>query len=146
MTQALALRSGARVLEIGTGSGYQAAVLAEIARDVVTMERRPALAARARRILDSLGYDNVSVLVGDGTVGHTERAPYDAIAVTAAAPKVPPSLKLQLAEGGHLVVPVGPRLNQELLLIGRQGACFTESRRELCAFVPLIGEEGWPET
>jgi protein-L-isoaspartate(D-aspartate) O-methyltransferase len=146
MTEAIALREEARVLEIGTGSGYQAAVLAEIAREVVTIERRPELAARARRTIDSLGYRNVRVLVGDGTLGFAELAPYDAIAVTAAAPKVPPSLKLQLAEGGRLVVPVGPRFNQELLLINRRGAVFTESRRELCVFVPLIGEQGWPDS
>ncbi|HEU5314961.1 MAG TPA: protein-L-isoaspartate(D-aspartate) O-methyltransferase, partial [Chloroflexota bacterium] len=109
MTEALALTGEHRVLEVGTGSGYQAAVLAELAKEVVTIERHAALADRARRMLAYLGYDNVRVVVGDGTRGWPEAAPYDRIIATAASPVVPPSLIDQLAAGGRLVMPVGGR-------------------------------------
>ena len=143
MTEALALASSARVLEIGTGSGYQAAVLAELAREIISIERKPELAAEAERCLQVLGYHNVTVIVGDGSVGYAEAAPYDGILVTASAPTVPPSLKTQLADGGRLVVPVGTRFTQELQVIERRGEVFVEARREPCVFVPLVGREGW---
>jgi len=144
MTQALGLRGDERVLEVGTGSGYQAALLSRLAHEVVTIERLPELAARARQVLAELGCHNVEVHVGDGTLGWPPRAPYDAIIVTAAGPKVPPALLAQLADGGRLVIPVGPRTAQELLLVTRVGP--TTHTRELgpVRFVPLVGAEGWP--
>ncbi|MBX5490223.1 MAG: protein-L-isoaspartate(D-aspartate) O-methyltransferase [Chloroflexi bacterium] len=144
MTQALGLCGDERVLEIGTGSGYQAAVLCRLARAIVSIERFPELAERARRILDELDCRNVEVHVGDGSLGWPPRAPYDAIIVTAAAPEVPPALLAQLADGGRLVIPVGPRPTQELLLVTRIGP--TTHTRELGAvrFVPLVGAGGWP--
>jgi protein-L-isoaspartate(D-aspartate) O-methyltransferase len=145
MTQALALGESVRVLEIGTGSGYQAAVLAEIAREVITVERKSDLAAEALRRLQSLGYQNVTVVVADGTLGFAEAAPYDGILVTAGAPNAPAALKKQLADGARLVVPVGTRLAQELQIIERRGDQFVEDRREGCVFVPLVGEEGWED-
>ena len=143
MTEALQLSGGEKVLEIGTGSGYQAAVLALIAGEVISVERLPRLAEEARRTLAELGYDNVRVVVGDGTQGWPEEAPYDAIMVTAASPEVPAPLLQQLAEGGRLVAPVGPRHTQQLVRVRREGE---ELRREDLlgvAFVPLIGEHGW---
>ena len=146
MTEALALGPEHRVLEIGTGSGYQAAVLAELAKEVVTVERHKELAERARETLEYLGYSNVHVLVGDGTLGWAERAPYDRILVTAAAPVVPGQLTEQLAPGGRLVLPLGGRENQQLVLISKdaQGRV-SESPIGLVRFVPLIGEAGWSE-
>jgi protein-L-isoaspartate(D-aspartate) O-methyltransferase len=145
MTEALRLQGHERVLDVGTGSGYQAAILAELARDVVTIERRPDLADAARARLDSLGYRNISVVVGDGSVGYTDRAPYDGILVAAASPRVPESLKRQLADGGRLVIPVGPRSEQRLTIVAREGDRFAESGHEACVFVPLVGAEGWPD-
>ena len=113
----LGLHGSERVLDVGTGSGYQAAVLAELAAEVVTIERIPELAERARTTLADLGYGNVEVTVGDGSLGVPERAPFDAIAVAAAAPTIPPALFDQLAEGGRLVVPRGSRFGQELVLV-----------------------------
>lgn len=143
MTELLLLRPADRVLEIGTGSGYQTAVLAELAADVVTIERHAVLAARAQSLLHQLGYANVSVIVGDGTQGHIERAPYDAILVTAAGPQIPPTLEAQLAIGGRLVCPVGPREVQELVRVTRTPDGMHRERGIQCSFVPLIGEEGW---
>jgi len=143
MTEALRLTGGERVLEVGTGSGYQAAILAELAREVITIERRPELAETARRRLAALGYTNVEVLIGDGTLGSPERAPFDGILVAAAAPRVPQPLKLQLADGGRLVVPVGPSDQQALHIVTRAGEGFTEALGVGCIFVPLIGAEGW---
>jgi protein-L-isoaspartate(D-aspartate) O-methyltransferase len=145
MTEALALRGGEKVLEIGAGSGYAAAVLSEIAGNVYTVERHGALAEKAAAILADLGYDNVHVLHGDGTRGWAEYAPYDAIVVTAGGPSIPESLKNQLKIGGRLVIPVGadPSI-QELIRVTRLSK--SEYRREDLAdvrFVPLLGEEGW---
>jgi protein-L-isoaspartate(D-aspartate) O-methyltransferase len=142
-TQALALTPQDRVLEIGTGSGYQTAVLAELAGEVFTVERLPELSREAQRRLTALGYRNVKFKVGDGTKGWPEEAPFSAILVTAAAPQVPPSLVDQLAEGGRLVIPLGGRTSQDLwLLIKRKGRLEREYLCP-CTFVPLIGEEGW---
>ena len=145
MTEALAIAPGAHVLEIGTGSGYQAAILAVLARDVITIERRRGLAEAAGRRLVSLGFTNVTVVVADGSGGYPEGAPYDGVMATAGAPQVPASLKTQLADGGRLVVPVGSAFHQDLVVIERRGETFVESRGEGCVFVPLVGREGWPE-
>ena len=145
MTEALALRGGERVLEIGTGSGYQAAILSELAREVISIERQPELAARAATLLASLGYRNVQVLVGDGSSGHEAGTPYDAILVTAASPRIPDVLKSQLTDGGRLVIPVGPRAHQELTVVQRIGDSYTETLGESCVFVPLVGREAWPD-
>jgi protein-L-isoaspartate(D-aspartate) O-methyltransferase len=141
----LGLHGGERVLDVGTGSGYQAAVLAELAAEVVTIERIPELADRARTTLADLGYGNVEVTVGDGSLGVPERAPFDAIAVAAAAPTIPPALFDQLAECGRLVVPRGSRFGQELVLVVRTPNGPTESRSIPCRFVPLVGDEGFGE-
>lgn len=145
MTAALGAVTGARVLEIGTGSGYQAAILAELAAEVVTIERHSGLAEAARQRLMSLGYTNITVLVADGSSGYAARAPYAGIVVTAGAPQAPASLRAQLADRARLVVPVGSQFHQDLVVIERRGESFVESRREGCVFVPLIGLEGWPE-
>ena len=145
MIEALELEGGEKVLEIGTGSGYQAAVLAELAGEVITVERHAALAEAARARLADLGYTNVTVLVGDGSVGYAARAPYDGILVAAAAPRVPEAIKLQLSEGGRLVIPVGPPGEQDLVVIRRgPDGQFVESAGDPCVFVPLVGQEGWP--
>lgn len=144
MTQLLMLKPQDRVLEIGTGSGYQSAVLATLVSHVYTIERVPELAETARRRLAALEYDNVTVLVGDGTLGHPDAAPYDAILVTAGGPSVPDPLKLQLAESGRLVCPVGTREVQHLVRVTRTGGTFHQEEGVGCVFVPLIGEEGWP--
>lgn len=143
MTELLRLRPEDRVLEIGTGSGYQTAILAELAAEVVTIERHAVLAERARGVLVPLGYSKVTLIIGDGTQGHAERAPYDAILVTAGGPQVPPPLEAQLAMGGRLVCPVGPREVQELVRIVRGSQGFERETGIQCSFVPLIGEEGW---
>jgi protein-L-isoaspartate(D-aspartate) O-methyltransferase len=145
MTEALRLQGHERVLDVGTGSGYQAAILAELARDVITIERRPELADAARERLVRLGYRNVRVIVGDGSVGREEDAPFDGILVAAASPRVPESLKHQLADGGRLVIPVGSAEEQRLTIVSREGERCLESIREGCVFVPLVGAEGWPE-
>ena len=136
-----------RVLEIGTGSGYGAAVLGRLAAAVVTVERLEALADAARARLASLGVDNVEVVVGDGTRGWPGGAPYDAVVVTAAGPSVPPSLRAQLAVGGRLVMPVGENHGAQHLVLEERRADGTISERALggVAFVPLIGAEAWPE-
>ena len=144
MTQALGLAATSRVLEVGTGSGYQAAVLSRLARQVITIERRPELAAEARARLAALGYDNVVVIVGDGTAGYPEGAPYDAILVTAGAPQVPEPLTAQLADGGRLVIPVGTAREQDLITIERTGERLAQTSGERCVFVPLVGRFGWP--
>jgi protein-L-isoaspartate(D-aspartate) O-methyltransferase len=144
MTQALDLARGDRVLEVGTGSGYQAAVLAELAREVWSVERIPELADRATALLGELGYANVHVRAGDGTLGWPEQAPFDAIVVTAGAPASPRSLLSQLAPGGgRLVAPVGDRELQHLEIVERRGADYVTRRSIGCRFVPLLGAEGW---
>lgn len=142
-TQALAPSPADRVLEIGTGSGYQTAVLAELAGEVFTVERIPELSQEAEARLRRLGYTNVRFRVGDGTKGWPEEAPFSRILVTAAAPKVPPSLLAQLAEGGRMVIPVGGRFDQDLWLVHKEAG--RPVYEYLCpvTFVPLIGEEGW---
>jgi protein-L-isoaspartate(D-aspartate) O-methyltransferase len=146
MTEALALAPHDRVLEIGTGSGYQAAVLAELAAEVITIERHAALAEKARQTLEYLGYDNVRVEVGDGTLGWPAAAPYNRIIVTAASPVVPGGLTDQLAAGGRLVLPVGGRQDQKLLLVSKdERGQLSESSLGFVRFVPLIGAEGWAE-
>ena len=139
MLQALALNPTDRVLEIGTGSGYLAALLAELAVEVVSIERHPALAESARSLLASMGYKNVRVLAGDGSRGFPENAPYEAIIVSAAARELPSELVEQLAEGGRMIIPVGPADSQQLLLIHKQNGKAVISPRELCRFVPLVG-------
>jgi protein-L-isoaspartate(D-aspartate) O-methyltransferase len=139
----LGLSGSERVLDVGSGSGYQAAVLAELAEEVVSIERVPELAASGREALRRAGYENVEVRVGDGSLGVPERAPFDRIAVAAAAPVVPPALYEQLAEGGRLVLPRGGRWGQELVLVERTPQGPVERRSVSCRFVPLVGEEGF---
>jgi protein-L-isoaspartate(D-aspartate) O-methyltransferase len=144
--EALSLRGGERVLDVGTGSGYQAAVLAELAGEVHTIERIPDLADDARVTLEAAGYgDRVHVHVGDGTLGLPEHAPYAAIAVAAAAPEVPATLYDQLEERGRLVVPIGGRRGQQLQLIVRSPEGPAVVRSVPCRFVPLLGEEGFAD-
>ena len=141
--QTLALRPGQKALEVGTGSGYQAAVLAELGAMVVTIERLPELAEQARANLAAAGYDRVEVVVGDGTLGLAERAPFDGIAVAAAAPGFPQTLYEQLRPGGRLVVPVGGTRAQRLELIVRSPEGPAVIHSVPCRFVPLVGEEGF---
>jgi protein-L-isoaspartate(D-aspartate) O-methyltransferase len=141
--EVLALRGDERVLDVGTGSGYQAAVLAELAGEVHTIERLPGLADRAREAIAAAGYERVQVHVGDGTLGLPDRAPFVAIAVAAAAPTVPPSLYEQLEPGGRLVLPVGGRGGQELQLVVSSPEGPAVLRTVPCRFVPLVGAEGF---
>lgn len=143
MTQELRVRPQDRVLEIGTGSGYQTAILSLLAAEVVTIERVQALALEAENRLAELGYENVTVEVGDGTLGCSEQVPFDGIMVTAGAPDIPRALKNQLADGGRLVCPVGPRDVQQLVVVSRNGEVFRERMGTGCVFVPLIGVQGW---
>ena len=146
MTQALGLKGGERVLEIGSGSGYAAAVLAEIATEVYSIERIEDLATSAEKRLAELGYENVNVKCGDGTLGWPEAAPFDGIVVTAGGPRAPEALMEQLALGGHLVIPIEEKWGaQALTRITREGEDVYETE-DLggVAFVPLIGEQGWP--
>lgn len=143
MTQMLRLQGSEKVLEVGCGSGYQAAVLSCLVEQVITIERHAALAARASELLCELGHSNVTVLVGDGTQGAPGEAPFDAIIVTAAAPSVPSPLKDQLAEGGRIVAPVGSLGNQVLETWERRGKEWHTERSTPVMFVPLIGEHGW---
>ena len=145
MTAALHLRPGDRVLEIGTGCGYHAAVLSRLAKEIFTIERRPELASSASAKLARLGYSNAHVHCGDGTLGLPELAPFDAILVAAAAPAVPKPLLAQLAEGGRIILPVGGAEHQELQLIERRGDTFPTKMLEGCRFVPLLGYHGWQE-
>jgi protein-L-isoaspartate(D-aspartate) O-methyltransferase len=144
MTDALALEGVERVLEVGTGSGYQAAVLALLAREVHSVETIETLATAAQARLARLGYRNVQVHSGDGTLGWKDAAPYDAIVVTAAAPRIPPPLMEQLAEGGRLVIPVGPATEQELVMVRKREGRTTSETLHYCRFVPLLGRYGWP--
>ncbi len=143
MTQLLALQGQEKVLEIGTGSGYQTAVLAELARRVCSIERRPRLAERARALLESLGYANVWVRVGGGTLGWPDEAPFDRILVTAGGPGVPPPLVQQLAEGGRMVLPIGDAEEQRLTVVDKRDGGVTTREAGECKFVKLVGKYAW---
>jgi len=145
MTEKLRLGRGDRVLEVGTGSGYQAAILAEICARVYTVEREKRLLKSAGTVLTDEGYTNIEFFAGDGTKGLKEQAPFDGIIVTAAAPHIPEPLKDQLAEGGRLVIPAGSSYTQTLTAIERKGDDFISEDICGCVFVPLIGEHGWPD-
>lgn len=145
MTELMELKGVERVLEVGTGSGYQAAVLAYLAAQVHTIERHASLAHYAERLIGDLGIHNVQVHIGDGSLGLPEFAPYAAIMVTAAAPHVPPALFSQLEEDGRLVIPVGGRGSQYLERWRRKGSDFKQELVIPVAFVPLLGEQGWKE-
>ena len=143
MTELLMAQPTDTILEIGTGCGYQAAILSVLVRKVTTMERIPEVAELARANLTTLGSKNIDVIVGDGTQGYPQKAPYDGIIITAATPSVPRPLLEQLADGGRLVAPVGGREIQELIRIRKQGGSITEEHHGGVRFVPLIGECGW---
>lgn len=143
MTEALRLSGDERVLEIGTGSGYQAAILAELSDQVYSIERFPTLGERASNVLAELGYHGVTVLVGDGSLGYPEKAPYDRIIVTAACPKIADPWIQQLGDGGILVAPVGDRWGQTLTRVTKRGGALDHQNLGGCVFVPLIGEHGW---
>jgi len=143
MTERLALSGAERVLEIGTGSGYQTAILAELAGEVWTIERHRSLSQGARARLKEMGYRNVHFRVGDGTLGWPQEAPFDRIIVAAGAPDVPPSLRGELAEGGRMVIPVGSRTHQEIVVADASGGKLRTRRECPCAFVGLMGKEGW---
>ena len=143
MTEALQLSGSERVLEIGAGSGYQAAVLSLLAREVHTVEMHEDLAVDTRERLRRLGYGNVQVHVGDGTLGWPDQAPFEAIVVTAAAPEIPPPLAAQLADGGRLIVPVGTAEEQRLLRVEKRDHVLLKRPLYHCRFVPLIGQYGW---
>jgi len=143
MTELLRLAGREKVLEIGTGSGYQAAILSRVAARVCTVERIGKLAARARQALESIGVSNVWVRTGDGTVGWTDEAPFDRILVAAGGPSVPPPLLEQLAEGGRLVMPVGPEDAQRLRIVDKIGGEVSVSEDSSCVFVKLIGKYAW---
>ncbi len=143
MTELLNVRPSDKVLEVGTGSGYQTAILAELAHYVVSIERIKELAEGAEQRLKDLGYSNIKVICGDGSLGYPKEAPYDAIIVTAGSPEVPDSLKKQLNEGGRLVIPVGGTNLQVLLKIIKKKDDYLIEKHTSCIFVPLIGSEGW---
>ena len=143
MAEALRLSGGERVLEIGAGSGYQAAVLSLLAREVHAVEAHQDLAVSCGERLAGLGYGNVHVHVGDGTLGWPDEAPFEAILVTAAAPEIPPPLEAQLAEGGRLVLPVGSTEEQRLLRVEKRGNAISSRPLYHCRFVPLVGKYGW---
>jgi protein-L-isoaspartate(D-aspartate) O-methyltransferase len=145
MLEALSLSGGETVLEVGTGSGYQTALLAQLARMVYSVERHKSLAGSAEEVLRRLGYGNIRVLVHDGSQGFPEHAPFDAIVVSAAAPSIPQSLLEQLREGGRMIVPVGPAQAQELQLVRKHEGRILVSNLEGCRFVPLIGDQGYAE-
>jgi protein-L-isoaspartate(D-aspartate) O-methyltransferase len=143
MTQAGEVQPGEKALEIGTGSGYQAAILADLGANVYTLERNFRLAESARARLARLGYQGIEVIWGDGSEGYAAAAPYDVILVTAGAPRVPEALKDQLAEGGRMLIPVGDLRHQDLRLMTRRGSEFVTRMLDPCQFVPLIGAHGW---
>ena len=145
MLQALAIAPMHRVLEIGTGTGYQAVLLSDLAREIITIERHASLADAARNNIERLGRSNITVILSDGTVGWPAAAPYDHIIVAAAAPQVPPPLFDQLAEGGRIIVPVGSTDIQELMLVEKIKGQPISTRMEGCRFVPLIGAEGFAQ-
>ncbi len=143
MVEALELQPTDRVLEVGTGTGYEAAILGELAAEVWTIERHQELADKARGILARLGYTSVHVVYGDGSLGLTEHAPFQGILVAAAAPQIPESLVAQLADGGRLVVPVGDRYEQQVNIVQKQGTELELTKHDLCRIEPLVGAQGW---
>jgi len=143
MTELLGLKGDEVVLEIGTGTGYQSAVLGVLAKQVYTMERIPSLAEAARKRLTEFGFKNIEVVVGDGTEGLPEHAPYEGIMVTAGAPQVPQVLVEQLADGGRLVIPVGTTSMQMLTVVEKRGGEVVTREQGSCVFVPLVGKYGW---
>ena len=143
MTQALELKGHEKELEIGTGSGYQTAILAELAKKIYTIERLRDLSVTARKILYRFGYKNIEFRIGDGTLGWSEEAPFDAIIVTAGGPEIPSALKLQVAEGGRLLIPVGSTESQKMYLLKKTNGEWTTFVLSECRFVKLIGKEGW---
>ncbi len=145
MTELLALSGNEKVLEIGTGSGYQAAVLAELSREVYSIERIGALSEKAGETLRNLGYINIHLRVGDGTLGWPEAAPFDRILITAGAPDMPEPLIGQLSDGGIIIAPVGDRFSQQLIRITKEEGHLKSEYHTPCMFVPLIGEYGWKE-
>jgi protein-L-isoaspartate(D-aspartate) O-methyltransferase len=145
MTELLEMKGNEKVLEVGTGSGYQAAILAELAREVYTIERFSSLADEAKKRLTDIGYSNVYIMVGDGTKGLPDKSPFDRIIVTAAAPEIPGPLITQLADNGIIVAPVGERFSQILIRVKKQKGALVEEYHTPCVFVPLIGEYGWKE-
>ena len=145
MIEALGPRRSDKVLEVGTGSGYQAAILAELVREVLTVERIKSLADTAKARLKSLGYENVTVRVAEERIGWASDAPYDGIVVAAAAPKLIRGLVDQLSDGGRLVIPVGGRRQQNLMKVVRSDKNYSVTTLSACRFVPLIGEDAWPE-
>lgn len=145
MTEALELSGSEIVLEIGTGSGYQAAILAELSRQVYSIERIPSLALRAKKVIEDLGYKNVDIKIYDGTLGWEEKAPFDCMIVTASAPDIPKSLTDQLKLGGRLVIPVGTRHFQTLIKVVKKKDGLVKMPLTECVFVPLIGTYGWVE-
>jgi protein-L-isoaspartate(D-aspartate) O-methyltransferase len=145
MTECLDLKGGEKVLEIGTGSGYQTAVLSELAEHVYTIERVPILLEKAQQVLTHLGYTNIKFKGGDGTYGWNDESPFDGIIVTAAAPDISQVLVEQLNDGGVLVIPVGSRYTQSLYKVTKKGEKIEKEERTLCVFVPLIGKYGWKE-
>lgn len=145
MTAALSLQGEESVLEIGTGSGYQTAILARLCKQVVTVERIDELQARAKRVLAELGFENITYRVGDGTLGSPGDGPFEEIIVTAGAPQIPKALYDQLAEGGRLVLPVGTQETQELMVVEKTPKGPRQQSLCPCRFVPLIGEQGWQD-
>ena len=145
MTAALVLKGNERVLEIGTGSGYQTAVVAELATQVFTIERIKSLSRKAQKTLECLGYSNIVFKLFDGTYGWPDQAPFDAIIVTASAKEIPEALIKQLGEGGRLVAPAGDEDKQKLILLTKKGGRVNRKEIGDCKFVPLVGKYGWPE-
>ena len=145
MVAALRLQGHERVLEIGTGSGYQTAILSLLALEVCSIDRLPELAADAAVRLEQLGFANVDITIGDGTLGWPERAPFDGIIVAAAAPRLPHALREQLSDGGRLVIPRGDKTKQTLYVVEKRGQALQEQRVTECMFVPLVGRDGWEE-
>ncbi|MFA6142446.1 MAG: protein-L-isoaspartate(D-aspartate) O-methyltransferase [Candidatus Omnitrophota bacterium] len=143
MTERLGVKEGDRILEVGTGSGYQMAILAELAREVYSVERAEELAHNSRITLEGLGYKNFKIKTGDGSLGWIEHAPYDGIIVTAGAPGVPESLLGQLKDGGRLIIPIGSYFKQVLTMVEKKNNLLTTTEVCGCVFVPLLGKEGW---
>src|SRR4030066_544698 len=143
MTELLELKGAEKVLEVGTGSGYQAAILSELSKEVYTIERFEKLAQEARAKFQELGYNNIYVKAGDGTLGWPEKAPFDRIIITAGTPQIPDPLIQQLAQGGIIVAPVGERFSQQLIRVKKSDRELSEEFHIMCVFVPLVGKYGW---